>query len=87
MTRLIAWCSIDISSVERAERPKEIRMIKIEFDTVNGAQKVQAFDDEIKMVSQDTVFDYMRTAEDGVTYGCEVDAETFAKIEEEYGVY
>jgi hypothetical protein len=61
-------------------------MSKIQFDTITGVQKVQEFDSEIKMVSQDTVFDYLHTAEDGAVYGCEVDAETFAKIEEEYGV-
>lgn len=61
-------------------------MSKIQFDTINGVRYVQEFDSEIEMVSQDAVFYYLHTAEDGTVYGCEVDTETFVKIEEEYGV-
>lgn len=58
----------------------------IQFDTISGVQNVQEFDSEIDIISQDDVFYYLRYAEDGIVYGCEVDMETFAKIEEEYGI-
>lgn len=59
---------------------------KIQFDTFYGVQSVKEFDSEIDIISQEDVFYYLRTAEVGVIYGCEVDEETFAKIEEEYGI-
>lgn len=63
------------------------KMIKIQFDTVSGVYLVRKFDPEVDdIVPQEWVFHYLDAAEDGILYGCVVDEETLAKIEEEYGV-
>ena len=60
-------------------------MFKIQFDTMTGVSKVEAFDDGVDMIKAEFVFGALKEDFDGVR-GAEVDQETFDRISAEYGI-
>jgi hypothetical protein len=60
-------------------------MKKIEFDKLNGVYEVDTFGSETNVIDARWIFDYLKEDFEG-TCGAEIDATTFDKIKEDYGI-
>lgn len=62
-----------------------MKKIKVQFDVISGVYAVEEFDQDIIMVEENSLSEFLRQWREG-TGGAEINEDTYNMIDQEYGI-